>query len=336
MSLLWRERRAMLRLTQVTQSIFCLVSMTLTGLFALSLSGVSINVLSESDGVNKTVFLAVLFVLIGCCIDIGKYLFWAQRQRSIYFVVLSLTLMAFSWLASCAFLMSSEVSLLQEAQTKTGEYVALQHQIESLTQEIFHHERLLDKRLNSTYHKQWEAGEDDANTIAQLRTSLNMLIERLPSTGRDNAAEQVPTAQFFKQVGEALNVGVDTARIIGYGILSLLLEVSTLGMISLVQVFRADGKAEGRANSDVKGAFIHNSDQLNLAAQQTVIQLICDILSGEVPPVVRKLRAADYGVEHSVIQQVLKNLHAIGVLKNSKRNSYELAATNNADGDALS
>ena len=314
----------MLRLTQVTQSVFCLVSMILTGLFALSLSGVSLNVLSESEGINKTVFLAVLFVLIGCCIDIGKYLFWAQRQRSTYFVGLSLTLMTFSWLASCAFFMSSDASVLQEAQTKTGEYVALQHRIESLTQEISHHERLLDNRLSSSYHKQWEAGEGDANTIAKLRVSLNVLIERLPSAGRENAAEQVPTAQFFKQVGEVLNVSVDTARIIGYGILSLLLEVSTLGMISLVQVFRADMKAGGRANSDGKGAFIHNSYQLNLAAQQAVIQLICDILSGQVPPVFRKLRAAEYGVDHSVIQQVLKNLHAIGLLEDGKRNSYKL------------
>lgn len=314
----------MLRLTQVTQSIFCLVSMMLTGLFALSLSGVSLHVLSESEGFNKTLFLAVLFVLIGCCIDIGKYLFWAQRQHSIYFVVLGLTLMTFSWLASCAFFMSSEASLLQEAQTNTGEYVALQHKIESLTQEIYHHERLLDKRLSSTYHKQWEAGEGDADTIAKLRISLNVLIERLPSAGRENAAEQVPTAQFFKQVGEALNVSADTSRIIGYGVLSLLLEVSTLGMISLVRVFRADGKEGGRANSDAKGAFIHNSDQLNLTAQQAVIQLICDILSGEVPPVFRKLRTAEYGVDHSVIQQVLKNLHAIGLLEDGKRNSYKL------------
>ena len=158
-----------------------------------------------------------------------------------------------------------------------------------------------------------------------------MLIERLPSTGRENAAEQVPTAQFFKQVGEVLNVSVDTARIIAYGILSVLLEVSTLGMISLVQVFRADLKAGGRANSEGKGAFIHNSDQLNLAAQQAVIQLICDILSGEVPPVFRKLRAADYGVDHSVIQQVLKNLHAIGLLADDKRNSYKLAIATEAD-----
>lgn len=53
-----------------------LTLMMLTGLFALLLSGVSLNVFSESEGFNKTAFLAVLFVLIGCCIDIGKYLFW--------------------------------------------------------------------------------------------------------------------------------------------------------------------------------------------------------------------------------------------------------------------
>jgi hypothetical protein len=97
--------------------------------------------------------------------------------------------MTFSWLASCAFFMSSETSLLQEAQTNTGEYVALQHRIEGLTQEISHHECLLDNRLNSSYHKQWEAGEGDADTIAKLGISLNVLIERLPSAGRENAAE---------------------------------------------------------------------------------------------------------------------------------------------------
>ena len=100
------------------------------------------------------------------------------------------------------FLCRHEASLLQQAQTNTGEYVALQHRIEDLTQEISHHERLLDNRLNSSYHKQWEAGEGDANTIAKLRVSLNVLIERLPSAGRENAAEQVPTAQFFTQVGK--------------------------------------------------------------------------------------------------------------------------------------
>jgi len=299
--------------------------MTLTGLFALSLSGVSLNVLSGSDGVNKAVFLAGLFVLIGCCIDIGKYLFWAQRKRSIYFVVLSLTLMVFSWLASCAFLMSSESDLLQEARIKTGEYVALQYKIEGLKQAVSHHERLLDNRLSSTYHKQWEAGEDDANSIAKLRASLSALIERLPLAGRNSAAEHVPTAQFFKQVGDVLNVSVNTARIIGYGILGLLLEVSTLGMISLVQIFDSELKEGSQDNRRKKGNFIHNNDQLNLTAQQAVIQLICDILSGAVPPVFRKIRVANYGVDHSAVQQVLKNLHAIGVLKAGKRNSYELA-----------
>ena len=42
-------------------------------------------------------------------------------------------------------------------------------------------------------------------------------------------------------------------------------------------------------------------------------------------PVFRKLRTAEYGVDHSVIQQVLKNLHAIGLLEDGKRNSYKLS-----------
>ncbi|MFN3237616.1 MAG: hypothetical protein ACE37D_11210 [Pseudomonadales bacterium] len=72
----------MLRLVQITQAIFCLVSMILTSLFALSLSGVYFDALPDQEGWEKSVFLAALFILIGCCIDIGKYLFWSQRLRS--------------------------------------------------------------------------------------------------------------------------------------------------------------------------------------------------------------------------------------------------------------
>ena len=38
-----------------------------------------------------------------------------------------------------------------------------------------------------------------------------------------------------------------------------------------------------------------------------------------------------YGVDQSVIQQVLKNLHAIGLLADDKRNSYKLAIATQAD-----
>uniref|UniRef100_UPI00261C9272 hypothetical protein n=1 Tax=uncultured Paraglaciecola sp. TaxID=1765024 RepID=UPI00261C9272 len=113
----------MLRLVQITQAIFCLVSMILTSLFSLSLSGVTVDALPDQEGWGKTVFLAALFILIGCCIDIGKYLFWSQRQRSLYYGILSLVLMVFSWLASCAFLVTSEHDLVRESQVRSDQYI---------------------------------------------------------------------------------------------------------------------------------------------------------------------------------------------------------------------
>ena len=136
----------MLRLVQITQAIFCLVSMILTSLFALSLSSVTVDALPDQEGWGKAVFLAVLFILIGCCIDIGKYLFWSQRQRSRYYGMLSLVLMVFSWLASCAFLVTSEHDLVRESQVRSDQYIALQLRIESTRQAIAFHERLLEKR----------------------------------------------------------------------------------------------------------------------------------------------------------------------------------------------
>lgn len=312
----------------ITQAIFCLVSMTLTAMFALSLSGISAEALADTTWSGQALFLAVLFVLIGCCIDIGKYVFWAQRQRSRYYGLLSLILMVFSLIASCAFFMSSESGLLQNARLKSSEYAVLQQRMENYKQEIAYNESLLEKRLNSAYHKQWEAGQGNAEKLSELRESLVTLMERSSQVGWNAATKQVAVSRFFTEIGQTLNISVETLRITGYSVLSLLLEISALGMISLRSPFGASQSAEvtvaGSAGTGA-GSFIQNTDQLDLQAQQAVIRLICDILSGRAEPVFRKLRLAKYGLELSIVQQVLKNLHSVGVLKDDKRNSYKLA-----------
>ena len=230
----------MLRLVQVTQAIFCLVSMILTSLFALSLSGVTVDTLPDQEGWGKAVFLAVLFILIGCCIDIGKYLFWSQRQRSRYYGMLSLVLMIFSWLASCAFLVTSEHDLVRESQVRSDQYIALQLRIESTRQAIAFHERLLEKRLGSAYHSQWKESETDLETIASLKSTLADLTEDSSNVGLETAAQAVPTTRFFAGVGQVLNIDPQVVSVMGYGILSLLLELSTLGMIGLARTLKSD------------------------------------------------------------------------------------------------
>lgn len=310
----------MLRISLFTQTIFCLVSMTLTSLFALSLSGVSLDSLNKPGENTATLLLACIFILIGSCIDVGKYLFWMFRKQSQYFISLSIILMVFSWVASCAFLMTSESKLVSLAQLKTSEYVALEQRISNLTLDIASQEKLLSNRLESTYHSQWEAGQDTAATLAGLRETLATLLESSSTVGQQTAVNVVASTRFFQQVGESLYLDTNTIRLIGYGVLSLLLELSTLGMISLSQVL----KNEKRKSLIQPTSDDFNSVMLNREAHLSVVNLMTDIMTGEMPPVLRKIQAAKYGIEIDITRNLLKKLHNAGMLERDKRNSYKL------------
>jgi len=310
----------MLRLAQITRTIFCMVSMILTSLFALSLSGLTVADMSWKGGVESTVFLAVLFVLIGACIDIGKYLFWAQRQSGRYYGILSLALMGFSWLASCAFLVSSENSFLQEARISSPEYSALERRIESITQQITNYESLLSKRLGSSYHKQWSEGQDNTDKIAILNERLATLIEKSSTVGEVAAQQQVASSQFFSDIGRAINVSVSLVRGVGYGLLSLLLEISTLGMISLTNSLKTN------SNSPKTTLTVDTINRMDMAQQQAILQLTRDILEGRIPPVLRTIKAARYGLDLDIIREVLRSLRFTGILEDDKRNSFKLSS----------
>jgi hypothetical protein len=316
----------MLYLILITQNLLCLVSMALTGLFALSLSGGKFDLLSEQGVSGETLFLSVLFLVIGLSIDIGKYLFWAQRRQGRYFFALSLLLMFFSWLASCAFLVSSEANVINRQRIQSSEYKALLQQIDNVHQEINYQEQLVAKRLSSTYHQQWAEGENNVQTIAQLRASLVIFTQKLSEAGKASAAQQVPVTAFFLNASQYIGISDKTVRFLAFGLLSLLLELSTLGMISLVQLRKLKGNEQeltiSRVNNINQSSFDEESVVL---AQRAVIHLICDILSGKSAPVFRKIRESKYGLDVSVIRQVLRSLHIAGVLKEGKRNSYELA-----------
>lgn len=316
----------MFYLIQSTQVIFCLVSMVLTSLFALSLSGVTIDHLSDQTGWGMTIFLAILYILIGCCVDIGKYLFWPNRHRGGYYGVLSLLLMVFSWLASCAFLVSSEHSLLRESQVNSVQYAALQQKIESIHEEVAFHESLLEKRLNSSYHSQWKQAEATVEKIASLKVKVTELTESSSGVGLDAAAQKVPTTQFFNELSQMLNISSNLVRAVGYGLLSLLLEVSTLGMISLVNALKLDSVVNHdyleSAGNELE---LRDSEKQGVETQQMKARLTDDILKGNTLPVLRRIKAADYGLGVDVIRQVLKGLYTAGALETDKRNSYKLA-----------
>ena len=296
--------------------------MILTSLFALSLSSVTVDALPDQEGWGKAVFLAVLFILIGCCIDIGKYLFWSQRQRSRYYGMLSLVLMVFSWLASCAFLVTSEHDLVRESQVRSDQYIALQLRIESTRQAIAFHERLLEKRLGSAFHSQWKESEANLETIASLKSTLADLTENSSNVGLEAAAQTVPTTRFFAGIGQALNIDPQVVKVMGYGILSLLLELSTLGMIGLARNLKSDLGGDYGAPGEKKTVI--DNGEYEIEVKKKVAQLTSDILQGRIPPVLRKIKAAHYDLDLDVVRHVLRNLLDSGILEQDKRNSYKL------------
>ena len=236
--------------------------------------------------------------------------------------------MGFSWLASCAFLVSSEQHLLRESQIRSDQYVALQQKIDGTKQEIAFHERLLEKRLSSSYHSQWNHGDAIVEKIATLKINLAELTESTSDVGLDAAVKQVPTTQLFNEISQILNVNSKAIRAVGYGLLSLLLEVSTLGMISLVHAFKLDSDVNRSSLESAGGEFeAGDVERQDIEIQQMKARLTDDILKGSTPPVLRRIKAADYGLGIDVIRQVLKGLYTAGVLEADKCNSYKLAGS---------
>ena len=310
-----------MRLIQIVKYTFCLVSMILTSLFALSLSGVSSSDVMIGNGLSKSILAAGLFILVGCCIDFGKYLFWSERQRSHYYGVMALVLTGFSLLASCAFFLSAEFAAINNSRLVSVEYRALQERMSAVRQEINHHERLLEKRLNSEYHRQWVEGERNAESIRELKNSLIGLTELSSSAGKDAAMNEVPITRFFGILGRLFGVSTETIRNLGYGLLALLLEVITLGAISLANsmqhdVLLADKEADDAIKPEVS---IDDSEQ-----RRKIVNLSNDIIRGQVQPVIRRIKAAQYELDIDEIRQVLINLYMAGLIEKDARNSYKL------------
>ena len=311
----------MLNLIRLVQTVFFLVSMLLTGLFAMSLSGANFDVVIEADERGHTIFMAGLFVLIGCCIDVGKYLFWAKRQISQYFKALGLVLMVFSWLASCAFFISSEMKLLKEVQQRSPEYAAIQQEINGLQKNIAIEEQLLNKRLGSSYHKQWEQAQNSAVRIAGFQAKIAEKKSSLSQVGLSAASKELETTKLFVAISHTLNISLDTARTVGYAVLALLLEVSTLGMISL-----AGAEKEADRSLSLDSEHQPNDDAVeDEEYRQKLARLTFDIQNGKIRPVLRVIKSADYGLSLDQIRAVLRDLHSAGILDTDIRNSYKLS-----------
>ncbi len=309
-----------MRLIQIVKYTFCAVSMILTSLFALSLSGVASSDVVIGNGLSKNLLAAGLFILIGCCVDFGKYLFWSERHRSHYYGAMALVLTGFSLLASCAFFLSAEFVAINNSQLESTEYRVLQERADAIRQEINHHERLLEKRLNSEFHRQWVEGEKNAERIRELKGSLVRLMELSSNAGKNTALNEVPITRFFAVLGRIFGVSIETVRNFGYGLLALLLEVITLGAISLANSMRREALCADKETADAIKPEASVDDSVQ---REKIVNLSNDIIRGQIQPVIRKIKAAQYELDIDEIRQVLMNLYLAGLIDKDARNSYK-------------
>ncbi len=135
---------------------------------------------------------------------------------------------------------------------------------------------------------------------------------------------EVPITRFFSVLGRLFGVSTEMIRNLGYGLLALLLEVITLGAISLANSMRHDVLWADKETDDAikPEASIDDSEQ-----RRKIVNLSNDIIRGQVQPVIRRIKAAQYELDIDEIRQVLINLYMAGLIEKDARNSYKLCDT---------
>ena len=117
-----------------------------------------------------------------------------------------------------------------------------------------------------------------------------------------------------------MNVEISSVRNMFFGLLAFLLEINTLGAISLSGSLRA-GSSEME-----KDVALNSCEQIeeDFERREKVVKLSSDILNSNVEPVLRKIKAAQYGLDLHEIKQVLTALYQTGLIDKDARKSYKL------------
>jgi len=312
-------------LIYLIQMALCLISMTLTGLFALSIAGFSIFNVNDTVGTvyeGDVYLFAVIFVLIGLCIDLSKYIFWAESEGSYYLRSISVFLMLFSWFASVAFFISAEQHSSYKAIRQSNEYQVLVSRKLALQEQLKMNENILDKRLSSEYHKQWKLAEGNLSTIKEIQEKMVRLDLSMEDVLAHKNISQDAEIDFFKRTANTFHIAENTIRWGAFALLAFLLEVCTLASISLA----VNHRNKMSENYNRKG-INKMLTEYPAADLQKVSYLIDDIRTGKIEPVVRKIRSSQYGLGVILINRLLKDLLDLGMIERDKRNSYKLRIT---------
>ncbi|MGS2722151.1 hypothetical protein ACVBEJ_00250 [Porticoccus sp. GXU_MW_L64] len=311
----------MKRVLQITQYFICLISAVFTCLFAIEIGqvGKPENTL-EGNGLSY-ILGTVLLVCLGVAIDACKYIFWRYRARGVFNTVTALTLMLFSWLASCAFFFTSEVNLLSGHRDAERQVESLNHKITSLQSQAENLQRLANKRFDSAYHSQWQRAQEDVQAIADVKAQVAMHIQQKAALTSE-LAPRLASRQLFTDISALLGFDSRWIRMVFYGLLGLLLEVSSLGMISL-------NTPRPKKNKTKR---VPTEAELFQQREAKAIRIAMDVILGNVKPSLRQCQAAGYGVSRSFLKLIFKCLEKSGLIEQSARKSgYQLSLPDSKD-----
>ena len=129
-----------------------------------------------------------------------------------------------------------------------------------------------------------------------------------------------PVTAFFFAVSTMMNMEVSSIRNTFFALLAFLLEINTLGAISLSRSLRA-GHSETEEN-----VILTSCEQVeeDFEHREKLLKLSSDILGSNIQPVLRKIKAAQYGLDLDEIKQVLISLYQAGLIEKDARKSYKL------------
>lgn len=301
-----------------TQYLLCCISILLTALFALNIGSVQAH--TELSGVPWEYYTSLFLLLsVGICIDISKYLFWLYRKEHKLFLLLSIVLVGFSWAASIAFFVSKEDANIKQYQLESSEYTANKMTISLLELEIAEKRKLLEKRLSSSYHKQWDKGAAILNEINALTNELNQRVNALDSIGLDSAQLQLSTSALFSALSSALSMTFSSVANIAYGVLALIIEVCALGVMSLRQTVNVSHTQ----HKEEQPVFLRSFEEERYHKKQNKINRIRDdLLAERTKPLISNI-IKDYSISHAEAKAIMKGLEDEGKLM-IKRNRYYL------------
>ena len=209
-------------LVYTTRFILCSVSMFLTALFVLNI----VNENSTHGTDLMSVLVLVICLLVGMAVDVCKFIFIHDR----YMRWLSIILLFVSWFASYAFFISQDNARFDENRMNSDAFKQHSAKIIRLKNTIKRKIAIVEQRLSSKYHNQWEKADQIEKEIKVLEKELHTLESHSSEIGKD-IAQKMGMYAFHRSLASRFNQSIETIQHFLYGGLSLIIEVCALTIV---------------------------------------------------------------------------------------------------------